>query len=104
MSTFWVTNQRMPVGGGKRGGRKSSRGDTPPKKESWTPLHLVRFPTPSRVVALFFPVQMSAVEQARSSFGGLPKFFGRVCSLVRFPPPYALQPPNIMAQAKSFPL
>ena len=49
------------------------------------------FSTPLRDHCSVSPVQRSTAEQARSSFGGLPNFFVRVCSLVRSPPPIPKQ-------------
>ena len=47
-------NQRTPWGGGKKRGVENLTNDTPPKKGFWTPPHMVRFPPPSGVSALFF--------------------------------------------------
>ena len=93
-----VVNQTTPWGGGKkRGGRKTSR-MTPLPKRVLGPPSYGTFSTPLRCQCSVFPVQKSTTEQNRSSFGGVQKFFARVCSLVRFPPPIRFAPPHITAQ------
>ena len=54
------------MGGGKKRGEENLTKDTPPKNGFWTPLRLVRFQTPSSVVALFFScteIQDSAYQK-----------------------------------------
>ena len=85
--------QRTPWGGRKRRGVENLTNGTPPQKGFWTPSRTVRFPPPSGVSALFFPVQKSTTEQTKSSFGGVQKFSGERVLWYVFLPPYVLHPP-----------
>ena len=79
-------------GGGKKRGVENLTNDTPPKKRFWTPPRTVRFPPPSGVVALFFPVQKSTTEQTRSAFGGVQNFREAAFSGT-FSSPHTFAPP-----------
>ena len=78
--------QRMPWGGGKRRGWKTSPMTPLPKKGFWTPPPTVRFPPP-RVSVLCFSCTKIHDRADQKLFWRGPKIFGRARSLVRLPPP-----------------
>ena len=84
------------MGGGKRGGRKTSRMTPLPKKGFGPPLVRYVFHPPSGVSALVFLYKNHDRAEQKLFWRG-PNIFGRARSLVHFPPPYALQfaPPHI---------
>ena len=97
----FVQIQRTPWGGGKKKGEANLTKDTPPKKGFWTPLRLVRFPTPLRCrcpVSLYKNPRLSTPE---ALLEGSENFWRARC-LVRFPPPVRFAPPHIMAQQMAF--
>ena len=89
---FGISQSEEAMGGGKKRGVENLTNDTPPKKGFWTPPRTVRFPPPSFASALF-PVQKSATEQTRSSFGRVQEFSGERVLWYVFLPPYVLHPP-----------
>ena len=89
-------SQRTPWGGGKKRGVENLTNDTPPKKGFLELPSHGTFSTPPRVsVTLFFLYKNPPTEQTRSSFGGVQKFSGERCSLVRFRPLIRFAPPPI---------
>ena len=80
-------------GGGKKRGEEKPHQGHPSQKGVLDPPSYGTFSTPFRCHCSVFPLQKSKREQNRSNFGGLQTCFGRVRSLVRFPPPYVLHPP-----------
>ena len=93
-------NQRTPWGGGKKRGVENLTNDTPPKKGFWTPLVRYVF-HPPQVSVLCFSCTRSHDSADQKLFWRGPKIFGRVRSLVRFPPPIRFATPHITAQIKT---
>ena len=87
----------------KERGVENLTNDAPPKKGFWTPARTVRFPARSGVVALFFSSCTKIHDRAdQKLFWRGPNFWGRACSLVRFPPPIRFAAPDITAQITLF--
>ena len=84
------------MGGGKRGGRKTSRMTPLPKRGFGPPLVRYVFHPPQVSVLCFSCTKLhhGMTEQKRTLLEGS-KMIRRARSLVRFPPPIRLAPPHI---------
>ena len=91
------TVQKTPWGGEKKRGVENLTNDSPPKKGFWTPLVRYVF-HPPQVSVLCFSCTKSHDRADQKLFWRGPKIFGRVRSLVRFPPPIRFAPPHVTAQ------
>ena len=83
--------------GVEKEGEENLTKDTPPKKGFWTPLRLVRFHPRQVSLPCFSCERIHDRADQQLSWRG-PETFGRMRSLVRFPPPVRFAPPYIMAQ------
>ena len=86
------TLQRMPWGGGKRGGWKTSRLTPLPKRGFGPPLVRYVFHPPQVSVLCFSCTKIHDRADQKLFWRG-PKIFGRARSLVRFPPPIRFATP-----------
>ena len=100
--SFWAGDvcQRTPWGGEKKRGEENLTNETPPKKGFWTPLVRYVFHPPRVSVLCFSCTKIHDRADQKLVWRG-PKTFGRVRSLVRFPPPIRFAPPHITAQVCS---
>ena len=85
------------VGDGKKRGEENLTKDTPSQKEGLALPSSGTFSAPLGCRCSVFPVQKSTTERTPESFSrGVQAQFGRVRSLVHFPPPIHFAPPPLL--------